>query len=323
MATLKDLLNTNPIGMSEENYAQLLRSLETLNYGQLRQYVLARLKPLVDNVRKHLQEDPVGSIDQVLDFQDAFCTKELIQTVRWNLAQFQVNAKNPRKAPAVRSKEATELSYATDYSFRRIVYPIVADLAKILYLRAEEANVRNPNSLVRYIPLLIMFNQQNAIGYPPRVAFLVTPVVYILVVPTFVFLGLHGAGPKKTKASPTSASACAGPPTRLPHAGARLPTFQQNKKPVNFQKKSRPPPGTAQRGAVHAGRRPRCPWMCVMRSRPVQLPASLVCSLPPGPHDTEVRHTDSPKAESRPALFFFSGRRQSGSANHSDELILI
>lgn len=167
----------HPCDMTDAQRNCLKTALETLSYAQLRQYVLGRVKPLIDNVRKHLQEDPVSSIDQSLDFQHAFYSPEMIRAIRWNLAQFKVNSKNPRKAPVGRSREATELSYATDYSFRRIVYPIIADLAKILYLRAEEANARNPNGSVRYIPLLVMFNQQNAIGYPPRVAFLVTPAV--------------------------------------------------------------------------------------------------------------------------------------------------
>lgn len=143
------------------------RTLETLNYQQLRQYVLGRIKPLVDDVRKHILEDPVGSID----FQYAFYSMEMIRVIRQNLAQFKVNSKNPRKAPTDRAREAT------DYSFRRIVYPIVADLAKALYLRAEEANARNTDAAVRYVPILVMYNQQNAVGYPPRIGILVTPAV--------------------------------------------------------------------------------------------------------------------------------------------------
>lgn len=163
--------------MTDAERTQLERTLETLNYQQLRQYVLGRIKPLVDDVRKHILEDSVGSIDQSLDFQYAFYSMEMIRVIRWNLAQFKVNSKTPRKAPTGRSKEATELSYATDYSFRRIVYPIVADLAKALYLRAEEANARNPDAAVRYVPILVMYNQQNAVGYPPRIGILVTPAV--------------------------------------------------------------------------------------------------------------------------------------------------
>ena len=177
MATTRELLTMHPQQMSEDQLAQLKTSLETLNYTQLRQYVLGRVKPLIENVRKHIQEDPVGSVDQVLDFQDGFWSKDLIQRVRWNLAQFKVSEKNPRRVPTSRAKEALELNYMTDYSFRRIVYPIVADLAKALYLRAEEANRRNTDASVRYVPLLVMFNQQNTFGYPPRVAFLVTPAV--------------------------------------------------------------------------------------------------------------------------------------------------
>lgn len=177
MSTTQELLSKHPGRMTDAERTQLEQALETLNYQQLRQYVLDRIKPLVDDVRKHIQEDTVGKIDQSLDFQYAFYSMEMIRVIRWNLAQFKINTKNPRKAPAGRSKEATELSYATDYSFRRIVYPIVADLAKALYLRAEEANARNPDAAVRYVPILVMYNQQNAIGYPPRIGILVTPAV--------------------------------------------------------------------------------------------------------------------------------------------------
>lgn len=177
MATPQSILEVNPCAMDDVQRTKLVEALETLNYQQLRQYVLKRIKPLVEHVREHIQGDPVASIDQTLDFQHAFYSPEMIRTIRWNLAQFRVNSKNPRKAPGARAKEATELSYATDYSFRRIVYPIIADLAKLLYLRAEEANARNPDANVRYIPILVMFNQQNAIGYPPRIGVLITPAV--------------------------------------------------------------------------------------------------------------------------------------------------
>lgn len=75
MATTRELLTMHPQQMSEDQLAQLKTSLETLNYTQLRQYVLGRVKPLIENVRKHIQEDPVGSVDQVLDFQDGFWSR--------------------------------------------------------------------------------------------------------------------------------------------------------------------------------------------------------------------------------------------------------
>ena len=172
-----NLLAVHPGELTEDQRSELKQCFQQMNFTQLREYILKRVKPLVASVQKHIKEDPVGSIDQELDFGRAFYCDTVIQALRWNLAQFRVNAKNPRRAPAARCKEAAELSYATDYSFRRIVYPIVADLAKLLYLRAMEANEKNPDATVHYVPLLIMFNQKNTVGFPPRVGVLVTPAV--------------------------------------------------------------------------------------------------------------------------------------------------
>ena len=177
MTTTVQLLSAHPGELTEEQREDLKRCFQQLSYSQLKEYVLKRVKSLITNVQKHIKEDPVGSIDQELDFGRAFYCDTVIQAIRWNLAQFRINTRNPRKAPAARSKEAAELSYATDYSFRRIVYPIVADLAKLLYLRAMEANEKNTDASVHYVPILVMFNQRNTIGYPPRLAVLVTPAV--------------------------------------------------------------------------------------------------------------------------------------------------
>lgn len=177
MISQQSLLTVNPNHLDVDQRRAVIDMFDTLSFEDLRAYMLRMLKPIVDGIRDHIRKDPVYKVDQMLDFADAFYSHGMVRRLRQALAQFKVNAKNPRRAPTSRNKEATELSYATDYSFRRIVYPIVADLAKDLYLRAEEANARNPDATVRYVPILVMYNQQNTVGYPPRVGILVTPAV--------------------------------------------------------------------------------------------------------------------------------------------------
>lgn len=175
--TVPHLLAAHPGDLSAEERGQLVKMLDSLSFAQLRDYIARRVRGPAREILKHIQEDRPGELFQVLDLQQLFYSSEIVRAIRWNLAQFRINRKTPRRAPTERHPEAQELSYLTDYTWRRIVYPLVADLAKALYVRATNLNAQNADRATHYAPLLVLHTPTNKHGWPGRIAVLITPAV--------------------------------------------------------------------------------------------------------------------------------------------------
>lgn len=146
------------------------------SFQEIQSYVRSRLIPHVQEaIRSLSSEGDIRDNRTRIDLYEALGGDEVVRRLRTALAQFRVNRANPRRAPAARAAEARDLTYENDYTFRRMVYPYVAQVAEQYYLKCQEANERiTAPRTVCYAPIMIM---QASGAVNPRCGVLITPAV--------------------------------------------------------------------------------------------------------------------------------------------------
>ena len=145
-------------------------------YQEIQTYVKQRLSPYVRETIQTLQDaNDVRNMRCRFDLYEALGGDEVVRRMRAALSRFRVNRANPRRAPTTKTNVARDLSYENDYSFRRLVYPYVAQIAEQYYLKCQEANdrIQAPRS-VCFAPIMVM-HAMDATN--PRCGVLITPAV--------------------------------------------------------------------------------------------------------------------------------------------------